>query len=117
MPHTISNLKHWTATDDFVETPKLQISFLCPYTKHQTDLGNSSLTATANHSLTPSFPVYFHKQIKRPLISRTTVWKPSPSALQTSQWQSRLTSSDLYKLNHLTSEREFIQKAVTDNTH
>ena len=32
----------------------------------QTDLVNSSLTATANHTLTPSFSVYFHKQENGP---------------------------------------------------
>jgi hypothetical protein len=100
-----------------VETPTLQLSFLCPYTKQQTDLVNSSLTTTANHSFTPSYSVYFHKQRKWPLTSGTTFWKPRPSALPTSQWQSRLTSSDLYKRSHLTSEREFFQKGVTVNTH
>jgi len=34
-----------------VETPTLQLSFLCPYTKQYTDLVNSSVTTTANHSL------------------------------------------------------------------
>jgi hypothetical protein len=100
-----------------VETPTLQLSFLCPYTNQVTDLVNSSVTTTANHSLTPSFSVYFHKQRKRPLTHRTTFWKPCPSALPTSQWQGRLTSSDLHKRSHLTSEREFIQKGVTNNTH
>jgi len=94
-----------------------QLSFLCPYTNQRFDPVNSSLTTTANHSLTPSFSVYFHKQRKWPLTSGTTFWKPRPSALPTTQWQSWLTSSDLYKRSHLTSEREFIQKGVTDNTH
>ena len=98
-----------------METPTLQLSFLCPYTKQCTDLVNSSVTTTANHSLTPS-SVYFHKHRKWPLTSKTTFWKPCPSALPTSQWQSWLTSSDLYKRSYLTSEREFIQKGVTD-TH
>ena len=88
-----------------------------PSSVQHSDLVNSSLTTTANHSLTPSFSVYFHKQRKQPLKSRTTFWKPCPSALPTSQWLSRLTSSDVYKRSHLTSEREFIQKGVTDNTH
>ena len=50
MPHTVSNLKHWAATDNIVETPTLQLSFLCPYTKQHTDLVNSRLTATAKYS-------------------------------------------------------------------
>jgi len=35
-----------------------------PQSTH-TDLVNGSLTSTANHSLTPSFYVYFHEQRKR----------------------------------------------------
>jgi hypothetical protein len=96
----------------FVEAPTLQLSFLCLYTNQHTDLVSSSLTTTANHSLTPNFSVYFHKQRKQPLTSGTTFWKPRPSAVPTSQWQSRLTSSDLYKRSHLTSERGFIQKGL-----
>jgi len=94
-----------------------QLSVLCPHTNQHSDLVNSPLTATGNHSLTPSFSVYFHKQRKRPLTSGKTFRKPRPSALPTSQWQSRLTSSDLYKRSHLTSKRDFIQTGVTDNTH
>ena len=45
-----------------VETPTSQLPFLCPYTSQHTDLVNSSLTTTANHSLIPSFSLYFHKQ-------------------------------------------------------
>ena len=95
-----------------VEAPILQLSFLCRYTNQHTDLVNSSLNTTANHSLTPSFTVSFHKQRKRPLTSGTTFWKPCPSALPTSQWQNRLTSSDLHKRSHLSSERGFIQKGL-----
>ena len=36
-----------------------QLSFLCPYTHQNTDLANSILTTTGNHSLTLSFLVYF----------------------------------------------------------
>ena len=93
-----------------------QLSFLCPYTNQHT-IVNNSLTHTANHSLTPSFYVYFYEQRKWPLTSGTTYWKPCPSALPTSQWQSRLTSSDLYKRSHQTSEKQFIRKGVTSNTH
>jgi hypothetical protein len=32
-----------------------QLSFLCPYTSQHIDLVNSSLTTTANHSLTSPF--------------------------------------------------------------
>jgi len=46
-----------------------QLTFLCPYTNQHSDLVNSSLTTTANHSLTPSFSVCFHKQRKRPPAS------------------------------------------------
>ena len=96
-----------------VGAPTMQFSFLCPYTNQHSDLANSSLTTTANHSLIPSFSVYFHKQRKWPLTNGTTFWKPRPSALPTSQWQSRLTNSDLYKRSHLTGEKRFIWKGVT----
>jgi len=96
-----------------------QFSFLCPDTNQHSDLVNSSLTTTANHSFTPSFSVYFHKQRKRPLTSGTTFWKPRPSALPTSQWKNRLTSSDLYKRSYY-SERsncpQHIEKEVLQDT-
>jgi hypothetical protein len=89
-----------------------------PLSAHQsTYQDNSSLTTTANHSLTPSFSVYFHEQRKGTLRSGITFWKPRPSALSTSQWQSRLNSSYLYKKKHLTCEMQFIQEGVTDNAH
>jgi len=41
-----------------------------------TDPVNGSLTATANHSLTPSFSVYFHEQRKRPSQARPGQARP-----------------------------------------
>jgi len=92
-------------------TPTLQLSFLCPYTNQHSDLINGTLTTTPNHSLTPSFSAT--NKENGPPASGTTFWKPCPSTLPTSQWQSRQTSSDLYKRSRLTSEKQFIQKGVT----
>jgi len=71
-----------------------------------------------HHSKTLSYSLLLcllPKQRKRPLTNGTTFWKPCPSALPTSQWQNRLTSSDLYKRSHLTGEKQFILKGV--NVH
>ena len=43
-----------------------QLSFLCPYTNQHTDQANSILTTTGNHSLTPSFSVYFQTKETAP---------------------------------------------------
>ena len=43
-----------------------QLSFLCPYTNQHTDSANSILTTTGNHSLIPSFPVYFQTREMTP---------------------------------------------------
>ena len=43
-----------------------QLSFLCPYTNQHTDPANSILTTTGNHSLTPSFSVYFQTKETTP---------------------------------------------------
>ena len=86
-----------TLVVSFVGTPTLQFSFFHLHTNPHTDQDNSSLTTTANHSHTASSSVYFHEQRKRPLASGTISNKPRPPALPTNQWQSRLTSSDLYK--------------------
>jgi len=52
-----------------------------PQSTH-TDLVNGSLTTTANHSLMPSFSVYFHEQRKRPPAS---VLHPTSHAYQLCQ--------------------------------
>ena len=62
-----------------VGTPTLQFSFFCLHTNTHTDQDNSSLTTRANHSLTPSFSVYFHNQRKRPPAS---VLHPTSHAYQ-----------------------------------
>jgi len=61
------------------------LTALLPLSVHQsthTDLVNGSLTTTANHSLTPSFSVYFHEQRKRPPAS---VLHPTSQAYQLCQ--------------------------------
>ena len=52
-------------------------SILC-HTNQHTDLVNSSLITTANHSLTPSFSGYFHKQCKWPLCKRNYLQEATP---------------------------------------
>ena len=59
-----------------------QLSILSPYNNQHSDLVNSSLTTTANHSLTPSFSIYFHKRRKRPPAS---VLHPTSHAYQLCQ--------------------------------
>ena len=81
-----------------------------PQSTH-TNIVNSCLNTTANHSLNPSSSIYFHEQRKWPMANGTTFWKPCQSARPTSQWQSSLTSSDLYKISHLTSESPLLNGA------
>jgi len=90
------------------------IAALLPLSIHQSTLRPSQQQRNPhNKTLSHSFLLCLLPQRKRPLTSGTTFWRPPPSALPTSQWQSRLTSSDLYKRSHLTSERQFIRKGVT----
>jgi len=87
---------------------------LLPLSIHQSTLRPSQ--QQLNHHSKPlshSLLLWLLPQRKRPLTNGSTFWKPRPSALPTSQWQSRLTSSDLHKRSHLTGEKQFILKGVT----
>jgi len=53
-----------------------QLSFLCPYTNQHTDLANSILTTTGNHSLTPSFSAYSQTKETAPGKTGGTTARP-----------------------------------------
>jgi len=87
-----------------------QLSFLCPYTNQHTDPANSILTTTGNHSLTPSFSVYFQTKKTAPgnqnyLLEATPISSANqPMAEQADQQETCI------KGTHLTNERQFIWK-------
>jgi len=93
----------------------LQHSFLCPYTNQHTDLANSILTTTGNHSLTPSFSVYFQtKEMAPGKRNYTQQATPTSSANQPVAEQADQQATCI-KGAHLTNEKQFIRKGVTVN--
>ena len=87
-----------------------QLSFLCPYTSQHTDLANSILTTTGNHSFTPSFSVYFQTKETAPgKRNYTQQATPMSSANQLIAEQNGQQATCI-KGAHLTNEEQFIRK-------
>jgi len=81
-----------------------------------TDLVNCSLTTTANHSLTPSFSVYFHKQRKRPTARVLHPTSHTYQLCQPANGRADWSAGDRNKRSPFGPMR-FIHSLGTDNTH
>ena len=80
-------------------------SFLCPYTNQHNNRVNSSLTTTANHSLTPPFSVYFHEQRKDPWQAVLTSGNHPHQLCRPANGRAGWTASDRNKKRGRSDER------------
>jgi len=87
-----------------------QLSFLCLYTNQHTDPANSILTTTGNHSLTPSFSVYF--QTKKTAPGKQNYTQQAMPTSSANQLMAQQTGQQVtcIKGANLTNEKQFIGK-------